>query len=143
SECRVHAANCRRLAAEATNKAVKETFSNLAEHWEQLARELAAAQAFLKAMAELAADGYWVGLNTIRSAMAARRNLLSGPWCWESQGLHPPAALHFDACGSIRACRPTQGSSMAPSQQEGFPVSINFSQSGSSGSNLYPAACMQ
>jgi len=52
-ECRVHAANCRRLAAEFTNKAVKETFSNLAEHWEQLARELAAAQAFLKAMAEL------------------------------------------------------------------------------------------
>jgi hypothetical protein len=52
-ECRAHAAKCRRLAAQATSKASKETFSNLAEHWEQLARELASAQAFLEAMAEL------------------------------------------------------------------------------------------
>ena len=52
-ECRAHAANSRRLAAEATSRAAKETFSNLANHWEQLAVELTAAQAFLEAMAEL------------------------------------------------------------------------------------------
>jgi hypothetical protein len=31
----------------------QKTFSNLANHWEQLAVELTAAQAFLEAMAEL------------------------------------------------------------------------------------------
>jgi hypothetical protein len=52
-ECRAHAANCRRLAAQVASKAAQKTFSNLAEHWEELARELVAAQAFLAAMAEL------------------------------------------------------------------------------------------
>jgi hypothetical protein len=49
-ECRMHAANCRTLAAQATPSA-KETFTHLAETWERLAAELESAQTFLKAMA--------------------------------------------------------------------------------------------
>src|SRR5262249_12045543 len=52
-ECRIHAANCRSLAEQATSKEATETFSNLAEQWEKLATELVAAQTFLEAMAEL------------------------------------------------------------------------------------------
>ena len=49
-ECRVHAAHCRTLAAEATGPAAKKAFTDLAEHWDQLAAELESAQAFLAAM---------------------------------------------------------------------------------------------
>jgi hypothetical protein len=38
----------------------------------------------------------------------------------ESPVLHLPAALHFDACGSIVACRPTQGSSMGTKPTRGI-----------------------
>ena len=49
-ECRMHAANCRTLAAQ-TSPSAKETFTHLAETWERLAAELESAQTFLKAMA--------------------------------------------------------------------------------------------
>jgi hypothetical protein len=52
-ECRDHAANCRALAAQATNSAAKEAFINLAKHWERLASELDSAEAFLLAMAAI------------------------------------------------------------------------------------------
>jgi hypothetical protein len=45
-DCRVHAANCRALAAQATNRAAKEIFTSLAEHWDELERELASAKPF-------------------------------------------------------------------------------------------------
>jgi hypothetical protein len=50
-ECRMHAANCRTLAAQATRPSAKQTFTHLAETWERLAAELESAQTFLKAMA--------------------------------------------------------------------------------------------
>jgi hypothetical protein len=50
-ECRMHAANCRALAAQATSSSAKETFTSLAEHWDRLE----SAQNFLKAMADLEA----------------------------------------------------------------------------------------
>jgi len=50
-ECRMHAANCRDLAAQATNPSAKESFTKLAEQWERLASELESAEAFLIAMA--------------------------------------------------------------------------------------------
>ena len=52
-ECRQHAANCRQLAAEATSVSGRDTFLNLAETWERLARELEGAQSFISAMKEL------------------------------------------------------------------------------------------
>jgi hypothetical protein len=50
-ECRVHAANCRQLAAEARGSEARQTFLSLAETWDRLAAELESAQSFLKAMA--------------------------------------------------------------------------------------------
>jgi hypothetical protein len=47
----MHAANCRDLAAQATNPSAKESFTKLAEQWERLASELESAEAFLIAMA--------------------------------------------------------------------------------------------
>jgi hypothetical protein len=52
-ECRMHAANCRTLAAQATSPSAKKTFTNLAETWDRLAAELESAQTFLKAMAAI------------------------------------------------------------------------------------------
>jgi hypothetical protein len=52
-ECRMHAANCRDLAARATHPSAKEAFTNLAQHWERLASELDSAEAFLLAMAAI------------------------------------------------------------------------------------------
>jgi hypothetical protein len=52
-ECRMHAANCRTLAAQATSPSAKKTFTNLAETWDRLAVELESAQTFLKAMAAI------------------------------------------------------------------------------------------
>jgi hypothetical protein len=49
-ECKMHAANWRTLAAQATSPAAKKTFTNLAETWDRLAAELESAQTFLKAM---------------------------------------------------------------------------------------------
>ncbi len=56
-ECRLRAANCRAFAANASNPAAKETFTDLAEHWERIAAELESAQAFLKAMAAIEPNG--------------------------------------------------------------------------------------
>jgi hypothetical protein len=50
-ECRMHAANCRQLAATAPNESSRQTFTHLAETWEKLAAELVSAEAFLKVMA--------------------------------------------------------------------------------------------
>jgi hypothetical protein len=55
-ECRQHAAHCYVLAAQATSPSAKETFTNLAKHWERLAAELESAQVFLRAMAEIPPD---------------------------------------------------------------------------------------
>jgi hypothetical protein len=52
-ECRKHAANCREMAANAISPAAKETFTELAAHWERLASELDSAEAFLLAMAAI------------------------------------------------------------------------------------------
>jgi hypothetical protein len=48
SECREHAKNCLRLAAEANNQQAKETFESLVETWLRLAADLEAAKALLK-----------------------------------------------------------------------------------------------
>jgi hypothetical protein len=47
-ECREHAACCRNLAASASNAVARESFTNLADSWERLARELECAQSFLE-----------------------------------------------------------------------------------------------
>jgi hypothetical protein len=52
-ECREHAAHCRALSAQATNPSARQTFTNLAEHWERLAAELESAKSFLQAMAAM------------------------------------------------------------------------------------------
>ena len=52
-ECRQHAANCRQLAAESRSISQRETFLNLADHWERLAAELESAELFIKAMQEI------------------------------------------------------------------------------------------
>jgi hypothetical protein len=51
-ECREHAANCKRLAEEATTPAAREHFSRLAAHWERPAAERESARVFLEAMAD-------------------------------------------------------------------------------------------
>jgi hypothetical protein len=53
SECRIHAANCIRLAEEATIAEARDHFFNLAAQWERLAPELESAKAFLDTMAEI------------------------------------------------------------------------------------------
>jgi hypothetical protein len=57
NQCRLHAANCRELAARATSDAAREAFLKLAETWEQLAGELDGAQLFLRAMDEIEPKG--------------------------------------------------------------------------------------
>jgi len=52
-ECRRHAANCKRLAAEADTPEAKEHFIGLAAQWERLAAELEAGQKFLKTLQEI------------------------------------------------------------------------------------------
>jgi hypothetical protein len=52
-ECRQHAANCRRLAENATTPEAREHFGSLAAQWEQLASALKSAKAFLEAVAEI------------------------------------------------------------------------------------------
>jgi hypothetical protein len=52
-ECRMHAANCRALAAQASNPTAKGAFTDLAEHWDRIAGELESAETFLKAMAAI------------------------------------------------------------------------------------------
>jgi hypothetical protein len=52
-ECREHAANCKRLAKEATTPGAREHFSSLATQWERLAGDLESARAFLEAMAQI------------------------------------------------------------------------------------------
>jgi hypothetical protein len=53
-ECHKHAADCRNLAvAKAFSAAARENFTNIAESWERLARELESAQSFLEAMNEI------------------------------------------------------------------------------------------
>jgi len=52
-ECRQHADNCRRLASEAASVSGRNTFLNLADHWERLAAELESAELFIKAMREI------------------------------------------------------------------------------------------
>jgi hypothetical protein len=49
-ECRMHAANCRTLAAQATSPSAKKTFTNLAETWDRLAAELESAQMAMAAI---------------------------------------------------------------------------------------------
>ena len=49
-ECRQHAANCRRLAAEATTPEARERFTALAERWDALASELENAAACIATM---------------------------------------------------------------------------------------------
>ena len=49
-ECRRHAANCRRLAEEATTPEARKLFTGLAAHWEAIASELESAEVFLQAM---------------------------------------------------------------------------------------------
>jgi hypothetical protein len=51
-ECRQHAANCKRLADEATTPAAREHFSSLAAQWDRLAAALESARVFLEAMAD-------------------------------------------------------------------------------------------
>jgi hypothetical protein len=53
NECRQHAANCKRLAEEATTPEARKHFSNLAAQWERLAAELESTRAFLDAMAQI------------------------------------------------------------------------------------------
>jgi len=52
-ECRQHAGNCRRLASESLTVSGRNTFLNLADHWERLAAELENAELFIKAMQEI------------------------------------------------------------------------------------------
>jgi hypothetical protein len=52
-ECRQHAVNCKRLAAEATAPQAKEYFIGLAAQWEHLAAELESAEIFLQTMKEI------------------------------------------------------------------------------------------
>jgi hypothetical protein len=39
-ECRKHAARCLELAASSANEGIKQTFLNIAKHWQMLAEEL-------------------------------------------------------------------------------------------------------
>jgi hypothetical protein len=55
NECRHHAANCKRLAEEATTGA-REHFFSLAAQWERLASELEGARAFLDTMAGITVE---------------------------------------------------------------------------------------
>jgi hypothetical protein len=48
SDCRKHAKNCLRLAAEAHTPQAKETFESLAETWLRLAADLETSKALLK-----------------------------------------------------------------------------------------------
>src|SRR5262245_159814 len=52
-ECRQHAENCRRLASESSSVAGRNTFLNLADHWERLATELESAELFIRAMQDI------------------------------------------------------------------------------------------
>ena len=52
-ECGQHADNCRRLASESPSVSGRNTFLNLADHWERLATELESAELFIKAMREI------------------------------------------------------------------------------------------
>jgi hypothetical protein len=52
-ECRQHAANCKRLAENATTPEAREHFFSLAAQWEKLASALESAKAFLEAVAEM------------------------------------------------------------------------------------------
>jgi len=52
-ECRQHAKNCRRLAAESRTGSGRNTFLNLADTWERLAADLENAELFIKAMEEI------------------------------------------------------------------------------------------
>jgi hypothetical protein len=51
NECRIHAANCKRLAEEATTPEAREHFFSMAAQWERLAADLEGAKAFLDTMA--------------------------------------------------------------------------------------------
>jgi hypothetical protein len=53
NECRIHAANCKRLAEQATTPEAREHFFNLAVQWERLAADLEGAKAFLDTMANI------------------------------------------------------------------------------------------
>jgi hypothetical protein len=52
-ECRQHAENCRRLAAEARSVGARNNFLNLADNWERLAIELETVQPLIKVMKEI------------------------------------------------------------------------------------------
>src|SRR5262249_45279201 len=66
--------------------------------------------------------------------------LLNSPRCWEARGFIYPLLCTLTLAARLL---PALQLSMAPSQQEGLFTSVIFSQSGSSASNLYPAARMQ
>jgi hypothetical protein len=52
-ECREHAENCRRMAAESRTTSGRSTLLNLADHWERLATELESGALFTNAMDEI------------------------------------------------------------------------------------------
>jgi hypothetical protein len=52
-ECRQHAENCRKLATESRTVSARNTFLNLADHWERLATELESGALFTNAMDEI------------------------------------------------------------------------------------------
>jgi hypothetical protein len=52
-ECRLHAANCRKLAEAATSPDAKEHFLNLARQWDHLAADLESADIFIRTMVDL------------------------------------------------------------------------------------------
>jgi hypothetical protein len=53
SECRLHAANCRKLAEAAHTAEAKEQFLNLARQWDHLAADLESADVFIRTMVDM------------------------------------------------------------------------------------------
>lgn len=56
-ECREHAERCRQLALDATTAEARDAYLEAALAWDQLAAEIEGAQAFIKTMAEIVAQG--------------------------------------------------------------------------------------
>jgi hypothetical protein len=56
-ECREHAERCRQLALDAATAEAREAYLEAARAWDQLAAEIAGAQAFIETMAEIVGQG--------------------------------------------------------------------------------------
>ena len=52
-QCRVHAPNCRAVAAQASNPTAKDVLTDLADHFDRLATEWESAENFIRAMATI------------------------------------------------------------------------------------------